>query len=455
MKSFELIHKNKIPDTTSNARALANEFNWVSKFITQQMNNYFQGTSNPNVPETDDLPNDHSTYASFIKYYKFNTEERVILLLALAPHVCPQLLDCFFVKNTTYGKPFTEFGGIKGSYHNGFLPTGETAVFILSLTDLIQRFRITQYFSSDHYFYRHKIISLESDHSSEPELSGKLSISKEFLAILTEDKPYDPAFSTEFPASKLETQLAWDDLILDETTLAQIDEIESWIRLEQQVMSNEDLAKFIKPGYRSLFYGPPGTGKTLTASLLGRYTGLTVYRIDLSKVVSKYIGETEKNLSKIFDQGENKNWILFFDEADAIFGKRTNTSDAKDRYANQEIAYLLQRIEEYPGVIILATNLKTNMDEAFSRRFQSMIYFSMPRLEQRLKLWEKILSPLTLDKEIDLRKIAQSYELAGGAIINVLRHCALKSLTRKEQMVYYDDMIAGIQKELFKDGRTL
>ncbi len=116
-------------------------------------------------------------------------------------------------------------------------------------------------------------------------------------------------------------------------------------------------------------------GKSLTASLLGKSANMDVYRIDLSKVVSKYIGETEKNLSNIFDMAENKDWILFFDEADALFGKRTSASDSKDRYANQEVADLLQRIEDFPGIVILATNLKSNLDEAFARRFQSMIYF--------------------------------------------------------------------------------
>jgi hypothetical protein len=455
MKSFELLYKNKSPDGHSNALTLSREFNWVSQFISNQMNIYFQNGKETPTSSPSDLLTDRSTYAEFIKYYNFSIEERIVLLIAMAPHVCPQLLDCFFIKNATYNRSFTEFGGVKGSIHNGFLPTAETAVFILSLNDLMQRFRLVTFFSSDHYFYKHKIISLEKENSSEPHLSGKLVISKEFLSLLTEDEIYNPAYSSEFPAAKLETKLSWEDLILEETTREQVIEIEDWIKLEQKIMSNNDLSKFIKPGYRSLFYGPPGTGKTLTASLIGRYTGLTVYRIDLSKVVSKYIGETEKNLARIFDQGENKNWILFFDEADALFGKRTSTSDSKDRYANQEIAYLLQRMEEYSGVIILATNLKTNMDEAFSRRFQSMIYFPMPKLEQRLQLWNAMFKGLELDTDVNLRKIAQSYELAGGAIINVLRYCALQSLSRKEQMVYYDDIILGIQKELFKEGKTL
>ena len=131
------------------------------------------------------------------------------------------------------------------------------------------------------------------------------------------------------------------------------------------------MRKRVKPGYRALFHGPPGTGKTLTATLLGKHTGRPVFRIDLSRVVSKYIGETEKNLSRLFDKAEHKDWILFFDEADALFGKRTEIRDAHDKYANQEVAYLLQRIESYAGLVILATNQRGNIDEAFLRRFQA------------------------------------------------------------------------------------
>jgi len=126
-----------------------------------------------------------------------------------------------------------------------------------------------------------------------------------------------------------------------------------------------------------LFIGAPGTGKKILASLIGQQSGKEVYRIDLSMVVSKYIGETEKNLSKIFDAAEHKNWILFFDEADALFGKRTNVRDAHDKYANQEVAYLLQKIENYNGLVLLATNMKNNIDEAFTRRLQSIIHFPL------------------------------------------------------------------------------
>jgi SpoVK/Ycf46/Vps4 family AAA+-type ATPase len=221
-------------------------------------------------------------------------------------------------------------------------------------------------------------------------------------------------------------------------------------------MNDWGMNKKIKPGFRTLFYGPPGTGKTLTASLLGKSSGLDVYRIDLSMVVSKFIGETEKNLANVFDQAENKNWILFFDEADALFGKRTQTSSSNDRHANQEVSYLLQRVEDFPGVVILATNLKANLDDAFSRRFQSMIYFPIPGPEQRKRLWKQVFSEeSTLEKDFDLDEIAIKYELAGGAIINVSRYSSMKALKRGSNIILKKDIIEGIRKEFGKEGKIV
>jgi SpoVK/Ycf46/Vps4 family AAA+-type ATPase len=212
----------------------------------------------------------------------------------------------------------------------------------------------------------------------------------------------------------------------------------------------------IKNGYRSLFYGPPGTGKTLTASLIGKSLGLDVYRIDLSQVVSKYIGETEKNMANIFDQAENKNWILFFDEADALFGKRTATSDSKDRHSNQEVAYLLQRVEDYSGVVILATNLRANMDIAFTRRFQSIVYFPAPNYEQRLKLWKNTFEAnVKLEDDINFKELANNYKITGGNIINILRFCSISALERNSQIISMEDIREAVKKELKKEGKTL
>ena len=166
--------------------------------------------------------------------------------------------------------------------------------------------------------------------------------------------------------SPLTTNLSWKELRLDAAALKQVEEIKD--RLNHSS---------IEQGYRVLFHGPPATTKAMAALIASEHSRY-VYQVDLSKLVSKYIGETEKKLNRLFDKAENKNWILFFDEADALFRKRTNIKDAHDKYANQEVTYLLQRIENYKGLVILATNMKKNIDNAFTRRLNSIIHFSPP-----------------------------------------------------------------------------
>jgi len=204
-------------------------------------------------------------------------------------------------------------------------------------------------------------------------------MSPEWGARLPPESKQQPTFSAEFLARKIGTELQWSDLVLPESTLEAIEEVKRWVLHGDTLLRDWGLRHRLHPGFTCLFHGPPGTGKTLSACLLGKHCGCDVYKVDLSMIVSKYIGETEKNLARIFDAAENKHWILFFDEADALFGKRTRVDDAHDRYANQEVSFLLQRIEEFAGVVILASNFKTNIDDAFLRRFHNVVEFPMPR----------------------------------------------------------------------------
>ena len=193
----------------------------------------------------------------------------------------------------------------------------------------------------------------------------------------------------------------------------------------------------------------------MTACLLGKSTGRDVYKIDLSLVISKYIGETEKNLAKVFDQAQHKGWILFFDEADALFGKRTETKDSHDRYANQEISFLLQRIETFDGIGILASNRREDLDEAFARRFESIIYFPMPRPEERLILWQQGFSPQArLDDSLDLEKIAREHTLSGGSIMNVIRYASLQALKEQSTLIDNEAVLQGIRQEYAKEGKA-
>jgi SpoVK/Ycf46/Vps4 family AAA+-type ATPase len=234
----------------------------------------------------------------------------------------------------------------------------------------------------------------------------------------------------------------------------QIEELQAWLKHKDTILREWDIGRRIKPGYRALFYGPPGTGKTATAALLGKYTGRDVFRIDLSMVVSKYIGETEKNLATLFDKAENKDWILFFDEADSLFGKRTGVRDAHDKYANQEVSYLLQRIESYNGLVILASNFKNNIDAAFMRRFNALIYFPLPRAEDRLALWKKSLpSQLQTSRELQLAEIAERYELTGSHIVNIVQYLSLTSLETGDFVLSKEQLLRGIKRELEKEGK--
>ncbi|WP_286267445.1 ATP-binding protein [Thalassotalea atypica] len=441
-----------------NAEVMEFEVQWFQTVLTQRLTHYFELDQEFDVSTI--VPpniNEHSSaYAQFICQNNLNYCQRLAILLALMPHVKPGVLDTFFIKNTNLERNYTEFGGLQGKAHTGFLPTVETLIFILSGNNMNERFTALHLFDDESTLIKNKVVEINREHKDEPFLSSGLRIGVDYLNLFTTGVVHKPDFSMSFPAKRISTPLAWEELVLNHNVLDEIEQITSWVNFQNTIMGEWELSKNIKPGYRAALYGPPGTGKSLTATLIGKKTGMDVYRIDLSAIVSKYIGETEKNLANVFDQAENKNWILFFDEADALFGKRTGESSSNDRHANQEIAYLLQRTESFPGVIILATNLKCNMDDAFVRRFQSVIYFPMPDETLRAKLWRNIIGDrCRLADDVDIHALAEHYELSGGSIINVVRHAAINVLRNKKELFHQQDFIQGIRKEMLKEGKVI
>lgn len=449
MVSVELKH---------NAHDLNLDLVWFVEILQIRMDLYFDRESEFEsifdlLPAP--LEKGQSFYADFLDHYNLSTPERLTLLLALIPHIQSRLLDVLFTRNATYDKDFAEFGGLKGRNHKGFLPTGETLVFLLAGDNLEASFSVSQLFESDHLFAQHDILKLEAVPDGEPLISGALKISQDVIDYLTRGTNRKPISGKNFPAREITTTLDWDDLVLNPATHQQIDEIRTWMQYGETLMNDWGLGNKLRPGYRCLFYGPPGTGKSMTACLMGKSMNRPVYRIDLSMVVSKYIGETEKNLSKIFDQAENKNWILFFDEADALFGKRTGVSDSHDRYANQEVSFLLQRIEIFNGIVVLASNMKGNLDDAFTRRFESIIHFPAPGEEERLQLWQKSFSKsCQLEDGIELNDIANQYQLSGGSTMNVVRYSSLMALKRNSNTITLSDLQEGIKREYLKEGKT-
>jgi SpoVK/Ycf46/Vps4 family AAA+-type ATPase len=286
-------------------------------------------------------------------------------------------------------------------------------------------------------------------------MSGRIILHQDYVDLFTTGSVMKPVFGPDFPAKNISTKMDWSDLILNFKTEQQILDIKTWLDHNEPFMKEWGMDKRVKPGYRALFYGPPGTGKTLTATLLGKQFNKEVYRIDLSQVVSKYIGETEKNLEKVFDKAENKDWILFFDEADALFGKRSNVTNAHDKYANQEVSYLLQRVEDFPGLIILASNYKSNIDAAFIRRFNAIVPFFPPNAAERLQIWKTTIpSKASLAENVDLTGVASKYELTGSSIVSIIHYASLQAISRNSNTILKRDILEGIQREYEKEEKV-
>ena len=425
----------------------------LHKVIEGRLKIFFNGEPEPALYEQHNFAGQDSPQSSI--FTRFNAEEYIIFMLALVPHIQPNFIDQLIQQHLPGGGDFPEIGGVKGTNHRSMLPTGETALFILAGNDIGKRMELLNYFSSGHFFYEESILYLESVKEGEPAMSGKIILQPEWIDLCTLGTVSKPTFSPDFPAKLINTKMTWADLVINEKTACQINDIKIWLHYNTIFMEEWEMNRRIKPGYRTLFYGPPGTGKTLTATLLGNQFEKDVYRIDLSQVVSKYIGETEKNLEKVFKKAENKNWILFFDEADALFGKRSNVQNAHDKYANQEVSYLLQRVEDFPGLIILASNYKSNIDQAFVRRFNSIINFPIPNSAERLEIWKTSLPrKATLGEDVDLAGLATKYEVTGAAIVNVIHYASLQSIFRNSTVITRHDLIEGFKREYEKEERV-
>jgi hypothetical protein len=247
------------------------------------------------------------------------------------------------------------------------------------------------------------------------------------------------------------------DLVLPERLIVELDLAVAWVRHRRRVLGEWGFGRRVSMGrgLSALFAGPPGTGKTMSAQVLAHDLGLDLYRVDLSRVMSKYIGETEKNLSRLFDEAQASGAVLFFDEADALFGKRSEVRDAHDRYANVEIGYLLQRMEEHEGAAILATNRVGDLDEAFRRRLHFILDFPMPSKEDRLRIWEGMFPRETLRADdLELQVLADAYELSGGEIRNCVLSAAYMA-ARDGLPVGVKHVRSGLRRELMKSGRVI
>jgi hypothetical protein len=256
-------------------------------------------------------------------------------------------------------------------------------------------------------------------------------------------------------ARRIEPRVGWSDLVLPAPVIEQLGELTARARHRDRVLDDWGLGRTSLKGrgVTALFAGDSGTGKTMSAEVIAGSLGLDLYVIDLSTIVDKYIGETEKNLDRVFNEADRVNGVLLFDEADAIFGKRSEVKDARDRYANVEVAYLLQRMEVFDGMAVLTTNLRANVDEAFLRRLDAIVDFPVPDVEDRRRLWERNLSAgVPKADDIDVDFLARRFTLSGGNIRNVAVGAAFRAAAG-ERPLAMADLVRETAREYRKLGR--
>ncbi|WP_053086738.1 ATP-binding protein [Cyclobacterium amurskyense] len=426
---------------------------FLEMVVKSRMDHEIGKTASLTKPNLDLYFDPNEFLGKIIKELDIKNQELLLLALAMVPYIDPGFLSKIVQEYFPEGTSLPEFGGYKSKYHRGIIPTGETLLYLLGGSDPVSRKKYFSVFQDSRLLKEGHILIGEAS-EEEPFYAAPIYPDQEFADKLLMESIRPPKPSPNFPAELIRTELEWEDLILSEKTFSQIKALEDWLTYNKRLMEDWGLKRSVKPGYRVMFFGPPGTGKTLTAGLLGKYTGKDVYRVDLSLVVSKYIGETEKNLSRLFQKASGKSWILFFDEADALFGKRTNVKDARDKHSNQEVAYLLQRIEAYPEMVILASNYKSNLDTAFIRRFQTIIDFEPPGVSERLALWKQYLpKKIALESRLVLEDLARKYPLTGANIVNIIQQVGLKTMAGKHKEIKEELLIQCIRYEIQKEGK--
>lgn len=392
-------------------------------------------------------------YAQVVRTFAADDFNRILLLVTLEQQLNFGVFRNAFCRDNSnvYNAPHAA-GGFYDLRHNGYKPDLQTVMYLCGGYSILSVSRLLSQSLLSSRLLCEQLVVLKNpgQHTSDLKLIPELAA--EYQHHLLFGREVRPDFGDDFPAKKITTTFEFDkQIFLLPHARTEMFVLAEKIKSQQKLRArNEKLAQ----GIPVLFYGEPGTGKTLSAAAIGNLTGMPVFRIDLATIISKYVGETEKKLARVFDRAEGKSWILFFDEADVLFGNRTGVADAQDRYANLLTAYLLQRIEEFEGVCIMSTNFKSNIDVAMQRRFTQVVRFTKPGHSERLNIWENGLAAgFSYQPGLNLRTLAQ-FEYTGAQIAMILKNATIRAVAQDSNYVQANDLKFFGSHEYSKAGIT-
>ena len=435
-------------------QSILSEFRWLSALISWRIKQLEGDSGDLSIPSPPEPSS--SAFATMVDRWNLELHDRILLICSLTPHLATGIFDVPLIHpEQRLLKRYPDFGGYVDKHYHNFQPTLQTVLFLLAGRDHDQYLHWSVSLIQKSKLMREQIVKLVATPFADDKsnaLHHSVQIEAEYIRYLLSGERPRPDFGVDFPASLISTSLQWDHLILPEQTRIQLNRVMKWMNFHGELQKRDQ--GMLNRSFPCLFYGSPGTGKTLTAKLIGKTFDLPVFRIDLSMVVSKYIGETEKNLARLFRRAEGKDWILFFDEADVLFGKRTEIKDSNDKWANLEVSYLLQKMEEYEGLVILATNLKENLDSALTRRFQAIINFPKPGKSEQQTLWYSLLpSTFSYADGVNFEEWS-NHSFTGANISNIIKQVCLDAVAEESDVILREYLMYAIREELRKENRT-
>ena len=424
------------------AQAVSLELDWLRARIETSLAdleriNYRPESRGGDQPPAPQLPPE-SWYARFVEEHQLGPDERLVLILALAPEIDPGLLDSLLSKGDS------RLGGVCGVRHRGFLPTIQTALFLLAGGDIGRNLAARRIFDPAGRILSRNIITPGTIAPGEPYTSMVVSVRPGVSSYLCTGRQRAMVVE-DFPARRLRSQLTWDELVLPPHLFTELGIIRDWLEHCRELRAK---FKYSRPGFKALFYGPSGTGKTLTATLIGQDMGLPVYHLDLARTISKDLAATEKNLESMLSQAERQNGILFFDETDIMLGKSGDNRRSSDSYISQGIASLLSRLDSYDGLVILADSVEDNLNRVMNFRFSTRLYFPQPDAMGRVRLWRNILGDLfQLPEDFGLSELAE-YNLSGGEIVNIVQYLTLMAIKKNDFDLNRETIVKAVERQI-------